>query len=334
MSRKLRTLIASVFGCFLFAPSLSAATMPAIQGTVEFDGGAQPISSIQLALFEDDGNGNFDSGDVPRGTTTSNDDGSYEFSELDPDARYFIVAGGEVSELHAPLTEPRIVDSFDITQAVVANPISGGRTDSVSGPGHMILGGHRDLYLEVTGGVAEAKLRANPFSIGSNLQLELSAGVTGLAVVTWDGVAGAAGKEPDAGLGNYDLTNGGMYQGVMMRFAVDAAGGGQPLELRLHSDSGVSRAEFEFPVIDDVDPVGFAYVPFTQFVGDASPAAVNAIQLVVDAQLPSLDAQIDMVGLTGPAEVNFVFVPEPGALSLGIYGWLLTALWRRRRQAT
>ena len=85
-----------------------------------------------------------------------------------------------------------------------------------------------------------------------------------------------------------------------------------------------------YTAAEQILAIGFAYVPFTEFVGDATPESVNAVQLVVDAQLPSLDAQIDMVALTGPAEVNFVFAPEPGALPVGICGWLLAAIGHRR----
>lgn len=302
---------------------VDAATMPAILGRVITVGEQQSVSALELSLFQDDGNGVFDSGDTHAGSTQTDENGNYEFGRLDPDGSYFVTAAGEVSELQTPFLDPMIVDSFDITQSVIANPVSGGRMNSVSGPEHLLLGGHRDLYLEVVGGIAEAKLRVNPFSINSNLQVDLSAGVTGMAVVTWDGTPGTTGMDPDNGLGGMDLTNGGMYNGLMIRLAVDAAGFGQSGEVRLHSGDDVSVAEFQMPVTEAVNPTGFVFVPFADFTGDADAANAGALQLLIDATNPSLDAQIDLVALTGPTTVNFAFLPEPSSaltIFMGILG--------------
>ena len=148
-----------------------------------------------------------------------------------------------------------------------------------------------------------------------------------MASVTWDGVAG--GMTPAAGL-NVDLTNGGMYHGISLGLAVDQAGAGQILKLLMHSADGVSTAEMVFPVTPNVAPVEFKYIPFTAFEGDADLTDITAFQLMIDETMPSLDAQISGIGLTGANPVSFPLIPEPSSSMLLLFGLIGLAGWRRR----
>lgn len=322
----------SVCGVLLLNFAVFAATIPSIQGEV-FDVSAEAVlSGESVELFLDDGNAVFDAGDSSVGITTTNATGRYVFEGLDANASYFVVHDGEISGLQTPGGIGFLIDEFDITQSVVADPVSSSRMGSISGPSNTMLGGTRDMYIEVNGGIAEGKLRANPFSLNSNLQIDMASGVTGRAVVTWDGVPGTTGMDPDHGLG-MDFTGSGLFEGISISLAVDAAGAGQLLQMLVHSGEGAtSMAEIEFPVEPNVEPVGSFFVPFTSFVGDATFDDVSSFQLLVDADKPSLDAQIDMIGLQGPSKVNFAVVPEPSGLLVAMAGIVAALGYRGRRR--
>jgi|GEM_PF-6232003 len=320
--------------CFVatlcFCTSALAATIPPIQGNVYDAASLSGLPNSQVDLYLDDGNALFDGSDTIVGSAMTNGNGDYSFADLDLDGSYFVVHGSDVSALQTPGDIRYTIDNFDITQSVIANPVSGARMDSIAGPTSSILGGHRDLYLQISSGTADGKLRANPFSLNSNLQIDMASGVTGLGVVTWDGILGTTGMVPEHGL-NMDFTEGGLYDGVGLRLAVDAAGQGQLLKLLIHSGDKVSEAELEFPVVADVQPTVGSYVPFTSFVGDADITNVTSFQLIIDADMPSLDAQIDVIGLQSESIVDFAVVPEPASASL-LIACFLGLLAARRRQ--
>jgi len=239
---------------------------------------------------------------------------------------------GEVGAVQSAVGASFVIDTFDITQSVVADPIGVRSMGTVAGPTSSILGGYRDMYLEIIGGVAEGRLRANPFLLNSNLQIDLSAGVSATATVIWDGVPGITGLEPDHGL-DMDFTGGGTYEGIAVRLAIDAAGEGQMLKLLIHSSGGrKSEAELAFPVVPDVEPTVVQFVPYTEFVGDADMTNVSAFQMIINAESPSIDAQIDVVGLSGPNTSDFEILPEPSSMVLTLVAGL-SLLGLRRRSA-
>lgn len=316
-------------GVLFLSTTLSAATiLPAIEGQV-YNALHKAVPGALLELYIDDGDSVLGGGDTMAGSTTTDALGNYYFSSLDPDETYFVMHGGAVSAVQAPGEAGMIIDTFDTVQSVESNPLSGAMTDSKAFGD--VLGGFRDLYLQVLGGTADAKLRSNPFNLSDNLQIDMASGVTGMAVVTWDGIDGTNGMAPGAGLNGTDLTHGGLYDGFFLRLAVDAAGLGQELDLVLHSESGTSTASVQFPVEPNVEPTGVAFVPFSDFVGGASIESVDALQMMVDANVPSLDAKIDMIGLAGAAQVNFAVAPEPGSAILATLGLLGMLSFVRRR---
>ena len=292
---------------------LDAATMqgPAIVGNVEGGG----IHVIQL--FADNGDEILSAADAIIQVQSTDREGHFSFENLDIDQSYFVIHNGQVSPLQRLGEIQTFIDTFDITQTITANPNTGFRINSAVGPEHMIMGGVRDFYVDVLDGSAEAQLRSNPFSRTSNLQIDMSAGVSGMVSVTWDGVRG--GMEPDTAM-SMDLTHGGMYTGISLRLAVDRAGDGQYVKLKLHSHDGVSEKEIAFPVTPSVSPADLTYIPFDAFAGDADPTQVSAIQLMVEKSMPSLDARISGIGLTGPSPVSFPVLPEPSTSVMLLMG--------------
>lgn len=307
-----------------------AATMPAIEGNVFNSFTLNGIPDQQVLLYLDDGDASFGLSDSMVTSATTDNNGDYFFESLDSNGSYFVVHDGEVSSLQSPGKLGYTIDDFKVTQAVVATPISGPQANSIVGSGANILGGSRDLFIEVYEGSADGKLRSNPFQLNENLQFDMASGVTGMGIVTWDGVPGQDGMSPQHGM-NMDFTNGGDYDGVGLRLAVDAAGLGQQLKLMIYSGEGnMSEAALEFPVVADVVPNSASFVPFSSFEGNADLTKVTAFQLMIDATVPSLDAQIDFIGLQGIPHVDFAVVPEPSTALLIISGLLSIVCLRRR----
>ena len=324
------TLLASLLAGLLHCSFAFAGNIPGIHGHV-FDESSVIVAGAEVMLYIDDGDGILGASDEKSKSTFTGQDGQYRFDDLNPDNSYFVMVENQSSELQSIGDVSSVIDTFDITQSVIATPISVSRMDSTVGPSSIMVGGHRDMYMQIDGGVAEGKLRVNPYSLNSNLQIDMSAGVTGMASITWDGVAGISGITPDHGL-DMDFSEEGKYEGIALRLAVDAAGEGQMLSLVIHSAKGLqSVAELEFPVVPDVTPSTLKFVPFTDFVGDADITKVSAFQLIVDAAMPSLDAQIDMIGLAGPNQVDFVVIPAPTGGLLALLGFVVSLAYRRRR---
>lgn len=317
---------------FVTCGSAFAATVPAIEGNVFNAFTLEGIPGQQVLLYIDDGDSSFGVGDSMVSNATTDDSGDYLFDSLDPRADYFVVHEGTTSELQTPGEFGYTIDDFKVSQAVVATPISGAQANSVVGVNANILGGSRDLFLEIYDGSADGKLRSNPFLLNENLQIDMASGVTGMGVVTWDGVPGSTdGMTPEHGM-NMDFTGGGVYDGIGLRLAVDAAGLGQHLKLMIYSGAGnMSEAELEFPVVADVIPDSPSFVPFSSFEGSADLTKVTAFQLMIDATVPSLDAQIDVIGLQSIPNVDFAVVPEPSSTWL-ILSALLAVVCRQRRR--
>lgn len=323
-----RRIVAVLCGVLSYSSIAAAGVMPGpgITGTVE--GG----SSSVVQVYADDGDGTFSPfSDSLINSVTTDGSGAYQFDNLDMEMDYFVYTNGESSLAQRIGDVKYMIDSFDISQSVIANPNTGFRLSSTTGPAASIIGGFRDLYLDILSGPADGMLRSNPFSRSSNLQIDMSAGVTSMVSVTWDGVAGSDGIIPDSAL-DMDFTADGMYHGISLGLAADRAGEGQVLELHMHSPSGTSTANVVFPYDPNVSPQQLSFVPFSAFVGDADPTDVSAFQMMIDETMPSLDAQINVIGLTGPNEVNFKIAPEPSSFLMLIFGLIGIGQFRRRVQ--
>ena len=318
--------IAAIFLCG--ASTLFAATMPTIQGTV-FDASGRRVADARVELFADNGDLVFSESDELVDTVATDELGNFDVGDLEPTQSYFVSHDGQISALQSPGAPGYVIDSFDVSQSIVANPIVGYRTGSIAESRGALSGGHRDMYLQINGGDSEGKFRVNPFALSSHLQIDMSAGVTGMAAITWDGTPGTTGMDPDHGL-DMDFTDGGRFDGIMLSLAVDEAGSGQMLKLVMHSEDGtMSEADVQFPVVSEVEPTTLVYVPFREFQGSAHADQVSAFQLIIDAQAPSLDAKVDMIGLIGPTTVDFRVIPEPD--SLVIFGFVFGLLVLSKR---
>jgi uncharacterized repeat protein (TIGR01451 family) len=303
---------------------LAAASLPAITGTALLDGQATP--GVTVRLYQDDGDGVFEPGNgdpqvggdlvtaADDGSTPENEAGSYAFGELSPDGAYFVqqpaqsagnsLLRAQVSDLIRPGRPQLLIDDFATRQVTIAAPPPPSRdTDSRELAETEVLGGERDLAVELLTGSAEIELRVNPFGLDDVLLFDSAAGTQGTRRVTWDGVDGDGGQLA-MNLDGVDLTQGGQNTGLMMRAGVD--NNGATVRVRLYEGSADDYSELSAPIpVTGGTAAGVVFLPFADFPEGASPTSVDAIELYIDTGSESVDGQIDIVGAAGPYVVDF-----------------------------
>ena len=293
--------------------SFSQLDFGAIEGTVGSNVG--PISGQTVRLFLDDGDGLFEpvSQDPFVFQTISAIDGTYSFENLDPQSGYFLQSGATTSGLILPGAPNQFIDGFNDTHIASVDP-NNPTTSSRSSFDPQILGGERDVDLELSSGLGELVFASNRYGLADYGSLKTGSGVNGRMTITYDGIDASAGAIPEMGLNGIDLTNGGDNEGIMLKLGFDNSAAGESMILRIFQGdpSNFSEAVVAVPITG-----GFAtdYVAaaFDDFVGPVDPTNVDAIQLIFDPASNSVDGQIDEIGLYGPKSFDFsVFlVPEP-----------------------
>ena len=298
------------------------AGVPAIMGTVFDDlntdgrpSDGEGIAGISVQLYQDDGDGLFESGGIDPlvGTQSSDANGDYCFADLEADSRYFVVRenqtvdGTEFERFVSGAVNPglanTLIDEFLTRQVATANPPAPSTEGSVlSFPNESeVLGGERDLMASLAAGNSEINIRVNPFGLEDVLLFDAAAGDSGTLNVTWDGIDNDAGTI-GLGLAGRDLTDGGTNTGIMLRAGQD--GNESSLKVRIYQGSARSFSEVSVALPETGgDADGFVFIPFSDFVGAVSPTNVDAIQMLIDAG-QSGDGTIDVIGLTGPKVVN------------------------------
>ena len=247
--------------------SASPGSLPSITGVVYADANdngmmdaGEAVEGAQILLFLDDGDGVFEPGidDVPAGVAQFTDEnGEYCFDNLDQNEDYWVVQPAQTVEdivLEEQVSaliecEPQlIIDEFITTQSTAAlpPPVSNDESALVLG-GTEVLGGERDLAVELSSGTSEVQLRVNPFGLSDVLLFDSSAGTTGLREVTWDGLDND-GDALGLGLGGIDLTQGGELQGITALMGVDANGANARFRIYQGSTGNFSEATVLIPV--------------------------------------------------------------------------------------
>ena len=327
---------------------------PTIGGSVFIDRNAdfnaslgEGISGATVRLFQDNGDGIFNpgQGDTQVGQDVSTlGDGSYMFDNLEIGKSYFVQRpsqmagslnlGNDVSGLISPTTPTLMIDSFATPQGVRADTASPIATSSVAVDSTEVLGGERDLYLELNSGFGNAKLRVSAYS-EDLLQYDTTSGVRGMSIVTWDGPDRSSSKVPAMGLHDFDLTNNGENDAILVKMGVDLTGFGDRAIFRIFEggSDNFSEASIDFPITDGT-ATAFGFVSLDDFAGSVDPSRIDALQMILGDGNKSIDAQIDYVGVVD-ANANHDFrvnvVPEPNSLLLVIVGIALIATGFYRR---
>jgi len=152
-----------------------------------------------------------------------------------------------------------------------------------------VLGGQRDICLEVLEGLSGSRARFRTDAVNDYLDMDLSSGVRADAVVQWDGGANGDCTLAPAGLGGLDLTDGGTNEGVLLR-VVASDSLLVVIHVRLYTDAthwSEHSLTFESRVQSPSQAVDI-FLPFADFTeqgddGPANPASVGAVELELDA---------------------------------------------------
>jgi len=323
--------------------------LPSIHGFVFQDNNTdglvdqgEGLVGASLNLYADDGDGLFNpTVDTLVTSNITDANGHYYFGGLGMSGDYFVeqtaqTVGGvslfnSVSGLITAGNFNTIIDDFASQQEVTGNPVVAIAATNLTSSS--VIGGQRDLHIQYVSGPAESTLYANPYGLKDVLELNQSAAVISVATVTWDGIDGDTSTTPQAGgLGGIDLTAGGQNEAFAFELGVDAAGAGETLKLHVTSGSDVATATVVLPVTNGTATTN-QVIPFSNFVGIADWTAIDSIQLEVGGNQPSIDLQLDTIGLIGGVVQNFP-VPEPNSTLIALFGftWFLGSKRRNRRR--
>lgn len=225
-----------------------------------------------------------------------------------------IIAGFAGAMFATTAAHAVLIDAFNDAQTITQ---SGVGTSSNSAAGAMILGGSRDIIVEVMSGTGDFTIDIDNTSPG-NMSYSSDIGVDGKVTIQWDGADGSSALDT-AGLGSVDLTAGGEnaigIRVVASDFAAD-------LMFEVYSNGGadVSTLMTSTPALaTNADLI----IPFADFIGTADFTDVSAIVMMIDGPV-NTDLQIDFVQST-------IEVPEPGMAALFGLGLIGLGLARRRK---
>ena len=127
-----------------------------------------------------------------------------------------------------------MIDSFASTSQYVSGSLHGGKTGTSSESAPEAIGGHRNLYVQLTTAGGAVSLGANSDWPGL-LDFGANAASNGIFWVNWDGNNSNAAVLNPTGLGQLDLTSQGASTGIELNAAADHDGGS--IMLKVYSDA-------------------------------------------------------------------------------------------------
>ncbi len=319
---------------------LSATVLPTISGVVYQDTGAgvltasdPRVASVTVNLFRDGGDGVFEgmapgSDDTLVATTTTNANGQYSFANVSSGTYWvqevgvpglIVSEGTGVQEMVVSSADlqgaPEMpIDTFASTMQYVSGSLHGGRTGSSSMSTSDSIGGHRNLYVQLTTTGGAVDLGADADWPGT-LDFGADAASNGVFWVNWDGNNSNPAVLNPTGLGQIDLTSQGAATGITLAAGVDHDN--SQLTLKVYSDAGDwSWATVTVPNTADGSLGASTFVPFSSFnVGGGSGAnftRVGAIQLSVSG-VNAADGEVGPITTTGPMVLTANLANTPQA---------------------
>ena len=127
-----------------------------------------------------------------------------------------------VTAANAGGTLGRSIDNFQSPGPSITATLGVPAADFQTGlPAAETLGGERDLQAVMTSGTVTDTVKFN--AAGNLLNLDPTINASGNYTISWDGADGNASVLNATGLGGFDLTQGGINTGIVMRIQVDKA---------------------------------------------------------------------------------------------------------------
>jgi Bacterial Ig domain len=214
---------------------------------------------------------------------------------------------------------PVVIDDFSANQPALTltfPPAGTSATTEVTGSG--ILGGERDMGLNLTSGVIAGNTVSSVVSSGV-LSYSQDATITGSAALSWDGADSSSTLNP-TGLGAVDLTAGGTQNALDLNVAFDDLPAN--VSLTVTSDAGnASAATLTTPGLI-FSPLHFV-VPFSAFTATVGAGAdftsAGAIELTMGSNVTAPDIVVDSLTtdalLTAPLTAALTFDANANGLA-------------------
>ncbi|WP_425614647.1 SpaA isopeptide-forming pilin-related protein [Anatilimnocola sp. NA78] len=308
--------------------SVMASDLAAITGIVFLDTtgngltAGEEVSGATVNLYTDDGDGIFEpgAGDTLEDTAVTDANGEYTFEDLGL-GTYWVeqeanVGLGILQDM-ALVTivddagnDGTLIDSFQTTapDVIASDPVGSTDSDTADAPTSEVIGGERDLLVELTAsnGADSVQLTVN----ANGLSLNPSLNAQGLYTVTWDGEdndGDTNGFGLTDGTGGVDLTDSGNSAGILLQGVdVDQAGGSATV--RIYTSAG-NFSELNIVIPDaGINDLFLKYDDFTIGAGaGATFTNVTAIELEIDSTIDAMDGNIDLVRAIGYSFVTADF---------------------------
>jgi hypothetical protein len=232
-----------------------------------------------------------------------------------------ILAAGVATALSfAGAAQADVIDLFTLDQPAIILSDVGGPIFTEAGPSSTIIGGFRDIGLQVFTDTGSPAARAIVEVSGGIFTFSSDNGIGAQATVQWDGQdLGAISTLQTSGLGGIDLLAANADRFILDVLSADL---GFPFQLRATDTVG---GDFTVSLVS-AGPGTFE-IPFAAFIGvDFSQLGSVSAVINTGGATVALDLSVQSV------DTNQHEVPEPATLSLlglGLFG--LTAAVRRRK---
>lgn len=292
---------------------LAISNLGAIQGRVYDDLTNNGVSaddigqeSIAVRLYRDGGDLTFGNGagdDTFIGTADTDNEGRFQFSGLIA-GRYYVEqpsipgliqrAGENVVTININSAEAggtqgaTIIDSFDSpagNQSVSASGAGGIGRSSLPAT---VVGGERDVTIEIQAGTSSASAVFNNKSSGV-MRVDADNATSARYTVTWDGADKSAAKFDPVGLGGIDLTNNLNDTAILITGGTDTNGATGTLRVYT-SVTEFSEAAFSIPSTG-IAPTNDIVLLFTEFqmgsdaTGPVDFTNVGAVELIYNSPI-------------------------------------------------
>ncbi len=165
-----------------------------------------------------------------------------------------------------------------------------------------VLGGQRDLYVTQVDGTGTANLRVNQGNSG-RFSYASDPSTIGRGQIVWDGTDGDPVNVDRSGLGNIDLTDGGLNNGLQL--IVYFTDGG--FDLTIHVMNGTLESDYELQLMSAIAAPGASFfIPFSAFTLAPEPGvtgpvnfnSVGAIYFEIEHTTPGVDLELDLFEAT------------------------------------
>ncbi len=217
-----------------------------------------------------------------------------------------------------------IIDDFSSDHAIIFVTLNGTNPDGSSVAATDVVGGERDVSVEVTSGSnANAEVASGTFN------LSVGANSTGSSSIVYDGQDGDPFAIDFDGLNSLDLTNGGTED--RFKISVVSSDHAGTITIDVYSDEG-NRSSVVREFAENMSTENIM-ISFSEFSGSADFSNVGAIVITASGE-PEIDLIIDRICTEGPVPsgpspsmCELTSITAGAATCAGNTGYTVTVSW-------